>query len=352
MIPREEAQKRADRIKAFREELAAVERDGALSLTAEQHEAVVAYHSGILGELARAYDVDRTTAERDLSLGMRIVSLLGAAALTGAVVLFFLDIWASLPTAAQVGIAWGAPIFAVAAAAAAARIERTLYFTAILAFLATGCYVLDVSVLGTVLNARPSSTPLLVWAVFASLLAYAWDLSWLIALAAISFIAFFASTVVWMSGFPVDVSLERPETVLVPAVAVFASSLLPLHQSRSGFPIALRRIGLAALFIALLAVSEIGWLSFLPWSPRAVEHFYQMVAFGVAATAIWLGIHRGWPDTLNMAAAFFGLLLLLRYLDWWWDWMPTSLFFFIVAATAIGCLLLLRRIRARVGGAR
>ncbi len=351
-MPRDEAQKRADRIRAFREELSEIERDGALSLTPEQREAVRKYHSGLLGELARAYDVDRSAAERDLSLGMRIVALLGAAALTGAVVLFFLDIWGSLTSSAQVGIAWAAPLVAIAGAAAAARVERTLYFTAILSFLAVGCFVLNVSVLGTVLNAVPSSTPLLVWTLFACLLAYNWDLSWLIALAALSFIGFFASTAVWVSGFPIDVTLERPETIFAPAIAVFGSSMLSLNRTRGGFPVALRRIGLAALFIAMFAVATFGSLSFLPWTAKTVEHFYQLLGFAVAGTAMWIGIRQGWSDTLNMGAAFFGLLLLLEYVDWWWQWLPTSLFFFIVAVTALGCLMLLKRIRARLGGAR
>lgn len=352
VMPRGDAQKRADRIRAFVEELSAIEHDGALSLTPEQRERVATYHGGILAELARAYDVDTSAAEHDLSLGMRIVSLLGAAALTGAVVLFFLDIWGSLSSGAQVGIAWAAPILAVAGAAVAARVERTLYFTAILSFVAVGCFVLNVSALGAVFNARPSSTPLLLWTVFACLLAYAWDLSWLIALAALSFIGFFASTVVWLGGFPIDVTLERPESVLAPAAGVFLGASLPLHRRRSGFPVTLRRVGLSAFFLPLLLLGELGSWSFLPWGTTTVEHFYQVVGFICAAAAIAIGIRNGWPDTMNIGAGFFGLLLLFRYLDWWWAWMPTSLFFLIVALTAIGCLLLLRRIRSRLGGAR
>ncbi len=322
-----------------------------MSLTPDQREAVLKYHDRTLADLARTYDVDRTAAERNLSLGMRIVALLGAAALTGAVVLFFLDSWGSLTSGVQLAIAWAAPLVALGAAAYAARRERTLYFTAILSFLAAGCFVLDVSVVGTVLNARPSSTPLLIWALFAALLAYAWDLTWLIALAAISVIAFFASTVVWLAGFPLDVSLARPETILAPAAAVFATSMLGINQVRSGFPVALRRTGLAAFFIALLVLSEVGNLSFLPWQSSTIRHVYQVVGFFFAGAAIWTGVRCGWPDTLNMGAAVFGFLLLLRYVDWWWEWMPTSLFFFLVAATAIGCLLLLRRIRARARNA-
>lgn len=100
MLSRAEAQARADRIRAWREELSAAERDGALTLTPDQRASVVAYHDRLLADLSRACDVDRSEAQHRLSLGMRIVSLLAAAALTGAAVLFFLDIWGALERAA------------------------------------------------------------------------------------------------------------------------------------------------------------------------------------------------------------------------------------------------------------
>jgi hypothetical protein len=82
-----------------------------------------------------------------------------------------------------------------------------------------------------------------------------------------------------------------------------------------------------------------------------VNGLYRLVAFATAAAAMWLGMRRGWSETLNLGALAFAVLLLLRYVDWWWEWMPAYLFFLIVAATAIGSLILLRRCRGAIGGA-
>lgn len=55
---REEAQQRADRIGAFREELAAVEGEGVLLLTKEQRVALERRRTALLEQLARAFDVE------------------------------------------------------------------------------------------------------------------------------------------------------------------------------------------------------------------------------------------------------------------------------------------------------
>ena len=140
-ITREEAQARVNRIDAFRAELEEVERQGAISLTDEQRAHLHAYHQTLLAGLAERFEVDRSRAESQLSLGLRVVSLLGAAACTAAAVLFFQRFWGLLSTPVQVAVVWIAPLAALAGAVATARVERTLYFTALLSILAFGCFV-------------------------------------------------------------------------------------------------------------------------------------------------------------------------------------------------------------------
>jgi hypothetical protein len=349
VLARESAQRRADRIRAFQDELAAARADGALVLTPAQDASLREYHGGLLAQLARTYDVDRSDAQHQLSLGMRVVSLLGAAALTGAVVLFFLDVWGALPSAGQIAIAWAAPVIALAGAVYAARIERTRYFTAMLSFLALGCFIMNVAVLGTVLNSVPSSTPLLIWAAFALILAYEWDLGWMLAAGAAGILAYFATAMVSLVGFPLDIALQRPELLFVPAAAVYSASLLRVNQARGAFPVILRRVGLIVLLLAVIVLGEAGGMSFLPLSNQSVRAFYQVVGAVLAALAIWIGMRKGWRETLNIGAIAMAVLLFLRYIDWWWDWMPTYLFFLIVAVTAIASLVILRRLRARMG---
>lgn len=349
-ITREQAQKRVDRINEFRAELADAERDGALSLTDDQRTRLTSYHEALLTALAQRFEVDRSRAESQLSLGLRIVSFLGAAACTIAAILFFQRFWGSLSSPVQVLIVWTAPLAALAAASATARMERTLYFTALLSTLAFSCFVLNVAVLGTILNARPSPMPLLVWSAFAFALVYAWDLRLMLFAGAACAIGFFSTSIVNWYGLPLDMALARPESVLVPAALVAAFAHAAPNRTRFGFPQTLRLVGLIVLSFAVLILGESGTMSQLPLRTRTVEYLYQIVGFALAASMLTVGIRRRWTETINLGAGLFGVLLLLRFVDWWWDLMPKYLFFLIVGLTAIVLMVILRRLRQTAAG--
>ena len=344
-LTRQQAQARADRIRAFRDELAAAERDGALALTPEQRLSLQAYHDALLASLTTRFDVDRSAAQHQLSLGLRVVSLLGAVALTTAAVLFFERIWGLLPSAGQVAVVWAAPLAALWAAHRTARVERTLYFTAVLAVLAFGCFVLDVYALGAILNARESPLPLLAWSAFALALAYAWNLRLLLVAGAACAIGFLAAVTVTWSRLPWDLFFVRPESLLIPAAMVAAASAAPFNAKRGLFPETLRAVGFGIIALTIVVLSSVGEASRLWFLPRTIEHIYQVTGFVYAAVLIGAGVRRGWTEAVNIGAALFGLLLFLRFVDWWWDWMPKYLFFLIVGATALAFMFVLRRLR-------
>jgi uncharacterized membrane protein len=348
-ITREQAQERVNRITAFQAELDELERSGAIHLTDEQRAHLRDYHQTLLDALAERFEVDRSRAESQLSLGLRIISVLGAAACTAAVILFFQRIWGSISSPLQIALVWAAPLAALAGATFTARVERTLYFTALLSVLAFGCFVLNVYVVGTILNARPSPQPFLVWSAFALALAYAWDLRLLLAAGAGSAIAYCSMAIVHWSGLPLEAVFERPESALMPAalVAVFAQA--DVNRKRYGFAQTLRLVGLLALSIAVLVLGESGGLSQLPLGTKTVEYLYQLAGFALAAFMLTIGIRRRWTETINLGAAFFGVLLLLRFVDWWWDVIPKYLFFLIVGMTAIAMMVVLRRLRRMAG---
>jgi hypothetical protein len=351
-VTREQAQARADRIRAFRDELRAAESDGAVRLTDAQRATLAAYHDQLLTAFSQQFDVDRSDAQQRLSLGLRVVSLLGAVALTTAAVLFFQRVWGLLPSASQIAIVWIAPLAALWGAHHTARRERTLYFTALLAIVAFGCFVLDVAVLGAVFNARESQLPLLAWAAFALAIAYAWNLRLLLAAGAICAMAFCAAVVVTWSHIPWDAFFVRPESLLVPAAVVAAVSVAPFNERRAGFPQTLRGVGFGAIALVIVVLSTFGEASRLWLSPRTIEHVYQVVGFGYAIAIVAAGVRRGWNETVNLGASLFGLLLLLRFVDWWWDWMPKYLFFLVVGATALLFMFVLRRLRGVVAQGR
>jgi hypothetical protein len=202
LVTREDAQRRVDRIRAFREELAELERLGVVALDGGQQDRLRRFHEEAVASLASRFDVDSTEAERRLSLGMRVASFLGAIALSAAVYFFFYRFWGSLSTGAQVVVLAAAPLAALAGMELAARKERTLYVAGILGLVAVACFVLDLNVLGAIFNLTPSPGAFLAWAAFAGLLAYAYGLRLLLLAAIAGFTVFFSSQVAgWSLGF-------------------------------------------------------------------------------------------------------------------------------------------------------
>src|SRR5260221_1250968 len=167
-----EAQKRADRIRSFLDELRQLEAEQVVQLTGAQRERLARYHDDVLRDLAGRFDIDTTDAQKQMSWGMRIASFLGALALCAAVSVFFRRFWGLLSTPAKVALLLAAPIAALAATHLAALRDRTLYFASILGLVAFGCFVLDLMMLGDIFNITPSPKAFLPWAAFGFLLAY------------------------------------------------------------------------------------------------------------------------------------------------------------------------------------
>ncbi len=150
------AQQRADRIAAFRAELAELREAGVLEVDRKRLAAIEKYHESVLGDLVRRFDVDLTLRGRQLSLGMRIASLLGAIAFSFAAWFFFQRIWGYLATPVQLGLLVTGPVAAVLGTAYAARREKSLYFTTILAILAFALFAIDLSVAGAMFSLSDS----------------------------------------------------------------------------------------------------------------------------------------------------------------------------------------------------
>jgi hypothetical protein len=140
-------QKRADRIHAFEAELRDLEAEGVVALGEEQRKRVQRHHNAVLQRLAGEFDIDTTEEQKQLSLGMRLVSLLGAIALCASLFFVFYRYWGYLGTAVQVAIVVAAPVVATAGLEFSARREKTLYIAAIVGLVAVGGFVLNLSVL-------------------------------------------------------------------------------------------------------------------------------------------------------------------------------------------------------------
>lgn len=351
------AQARADRITAFRLELAELEREGVLALPAEERSRIGSHHETLLRALAARFDVDVGERERQLSWGMRILSLLGAVALASSAYFFLYQVWGLLATPFQVAILAGGPALLLAATDFAARRERSGYFASLIGLVALTAFILNVVILGRIFNLTPTPHAFLAYGLFGALLATVYG-GRLILVASLGSLAFWlAAVLVSWNGAVWTECWKRPETFFPAGLLLLAGSAVrPIRATRairSGIlqsemvPV-LRTAGLAVFLGAVVFLTYFGEHSFL--APRfdddAIETSYQVFGFAVCAAAIWLGIRHGWPDVVNTGALFFLLLLLLRLVDWWWDWMPRSYFFLIIGSIVVLALWGLSKLRS------
>lgn len=341
-----EAQRRADRIAAFRAEAAALEADGVLALTPEQRERVARHHDDLLRGFARQFDVDISEGEKRLSLGMRIASSLGALALAASAFLFFRRFWGLLDTPVQVAILVAAPLLALAATHFAALREKTGYFASLAGLLTFACFVLDLVMLGQIFNLTPTDSSLLLWGACGLLLAYTYDLRLLLAAGLLALGGFLAArTGTWGGCYWLDFG-ERPENFLPAGLLFFSLPLLLPHRRRADFPTYYRLFGLLFLFFPLLVLANWGEGSYLPFPDDAIEAGYQIAGFLLGGAAAAVGLRRGWRETVNTGTAFWVVFLFTKLFDWWWDWMPKYLFFLMLGLLAVAVLALLKYLRS------
>ncbi|MGP3791287.1 DUF2157 domain-containing protein [Pseudomonas sp. B392_1p] len=344
-LSRDQAQQRADDIQAFRRELERLQQEQALSLTAPQHRQLDAHHARLLDDYRHVFDIDPNQHARQLSLGMRIASLLGALALVASVLFLFHQFWGYFDTALQVALLVGASVASLLLTFAVRQRDASGYFSKMIALLALACLVLNTVMLGQIFNLTPSDNVLLAWAAYALLLAYACEARLLLAAGLICLLGFIAAKINAWSGF-YWLNLEFPEHFFLAGLLCFlAPHWLPKGRFDS-FASTYRLFGLLALLGPVLVLAHWGAGSHLPWSIELIEGGYQVLGFAGSALAIWLGARRDWPEVVNTGLCFFIIFLFSKLFDWWWEVMPKYLFFLMLSLVAVLILLILRRLRA------
>jgi len=343
-----EAQREADRIRAFREGLREFERRNALTLTTEQRSHFEEWSAARLTELAAQYDVDTSVSQKQVSWGMRIVSTLGGLAICAAVVLFFSRFWGYLDTPAQVAIVLLTPLAALAGVEYAAQRERTLYFAGLMAPVALACFIMNLAVLGRIFNLTSTENALLAWGAFALLLAYRYRLRPLLVPGLGLLVSYGSAAWTARLGYRWLDFGDRPEHFAAMGLLLFATPMAAHHKRNSDFPAVYRLMGALAFFVAVLSLAEWGSRSYLPMETKHVEILYEFTGLAASAGAIWLGIARQWDGVVNTGALFFAIFLFCRLYHWWWDVMPKYLFFAVIGAIAIVLVLAFKRVRGRL----
>ena len=343
-LSKQAAQRRVDQIAAFREEAAALEREG-VALGAEDLARARAHQDLLLAQFAREFDVDRSARERQMSAGMLLASVFGAAAMTAAVVSFVYRVWGTMPTAAQVTLVTLAPIAALLVAAVAAALERTRYVASLFATVACAAFALQLYVLGSVFNLRSSPHVLGLTGAFALMVALPWRLMLPFAVGAVALSVYAPALAMWATGVSWTNVVSRPEFIaasMTIAVRVVSRGSDDLTRAAR---LLLMVLALGMLFLMTVRVMP----SVLPASEETVAIVYQVLAAVVTVALLVAGIRSGSEEVTLLGTLFGAAFLLSRFVDWWWDWMPRYLFFLIVGAVAVLALLALMRLRAAAG---
>jgi uncharacterized membrane protein len=342
------AQQRADRIAAFRAELAELEKEEGLTLTADQRAHLDGHLQRILAGLNQQFGADINESERRLSWGMRLVSLFGGVAFFVALFLFLQRIWGALPIAAHVSVLVVTPLLLLAATAYGASRRVASYYLGLLG-LATGmAFVLGLNVLGSIFNAAPSANVLLAWGAFAVLLAYAVGLRLLLG-AGLALLC--AWTAAWfaMRGGDYWMSFLHCGSHLIPgAVALYAVPWLSRGRNPHDFDFVYRLCGSAIGLIALLILSQSADLCCPAPATRMVETLHQIAGLLLSSGVVWHGLRLCRNGLVNLGAMGFVTFLFVCLHGWWWDWMPRYLFFLLIGMIAFGLLAFFRRLRRRL----
>lgn len=342
---RTEAQQRADDIGVFRKELARLEGEGILRLDEAQRQALETHHATVLTQLSSRFDIDDDSKSKQLSLGMRIASFVGALALAASVFFLFYQFWGHFSTSMQVTVLVAAAFGTFLATMWVHRKDSSGYFTKLAALVAFACFVLNIVMLGQIFNITPSDKALLPWAALALLLAYSFDLRLLLAAGILCLIAFVsARTGAWSGMYWIHFG-ERPENFFPAAVAVFTVPQILNHTRFSGFAQIYRIFGMLALFLPMLVLAHWGYISYLDLNRDLIEGIYQVLGFLGTGSLIWYGTRRHWHDVVNTGVTLFVVFLYTKLFDWWWDAMPKYLFFLLMGLTAILLLVIFKRLR-------
>jgi uncharacterized membrane protein len=339
------AQARADRIAAFRNELAVLQREGVATLDPAMLDRIRTHHDAVLRALSAETELDLTAGEARLSAGMRIATVLGAAALSAAYGFLVASLWNDLGRPMRLALVTIPPILLALGTGLAARRERSGYVASIVATVATIAFGVNLTALGVLYDLPDSRNFLLAVGSFAMVLAYGHGLllpllagiiglgGWLWSLAAIP-------QGRWWDG----AYMQFEPLLLVGLLAMVVPRVV--RRGPPLFAVAWRAVGAFGVVLALLVLGQTDSASLFDGGPeRLIEGGYQVLGLVAFIGLIWQGLRRDQGELVRAGTLGMALLLFLRSVDWFWDMMPKWLFFLLVGALAFGALLVLRRLR-------
>jgi hypothetical protein len=345
--PRRAAQARADQIRAFRRELHELRAAKVVRLSSEQEAGVADYHERLLAALARDFDVDQSEREGQLSRGLRLASLFGAAALIATVTALVERVWGELGLPAQVTLLTAFPLASLAGVHVAAERERTRYVAGLFALVACGTAWFAIGMIARLLDLPLSE--LLLWpaAAFGLAVAASYGFRLVFALSLGVFGMASASVFFAAGGVPWTVVFERLEPLAGVAIVLLVGSRY-MEPAGEPFGHAARQAALALVLGALLLLANVRGFSLLPFQPGTALAIYQVLFVPVALVFLWRALRSDDGVGAALVTAALALFLFVRYVDWFWDLLPAWAFFLVMSATAFAVIAALRKARRRV----
>lgn len=343
---RKAAQQRADRIASFKAELTDLAKEGGLTLTAEQQSGLDAHLQGLLTQLRAEYGVDVTDSTKRVSWGMRVASLLAAAAFLAAAILFLHRVWGGLSLPIQVLILTTAPVALLVAAEIAFTRGAGRYYVGLIALAAGVALVMELSALGAVLNLADSPHVLLAWGAFALFIAYAYGLRLILAAGLVLLCAWTAALALDFQGYNWADFMQSSQFLIPGAAALYVVPWLTRGRGPEGFDLVYRLCGAVVGLFSLLLLSTAGDLCCGDLATTSVAAVYQIIGLLLSGALVAHGLRLAKASLVNLGAASFVVFLFVRLHSWWWNWLPKYLFFLVLGIIAFGLLLVFRRIRS------
>ena len=184
------------------------------------------------------------------------------------------------------------PALFVVATMKLAQKDSNGYFTKIVATIALAAFVLNITMLGRIFNIPPSENAFLLWAIFATLLAYATGARMLLGLGIILLAAFIgAKSGTWSGMYWLSFG-DRPEHFFLASVIIFGLSFIPHRYFMDFLPI-YRTFGTLLALLPILVLANWGYVSYLSFPIETIENFYQIGGFVLSAMIIFLGVKKG-----------------------------------------------------------
>ncbi len=319
-----------------------------LRLTDSQDADIADYHRNIIRDLTARFDTDADDSGRQLSMTMRIVSVIGAFLLGSTVFLFFYHSWAAFDLKIQTFLLCAAPLVTFAGALVIRARDRTGYFSRLSAALCYASFVLAVVVLPPLWNVNIGSASVLSCTIFGFIMAYEMRSRLQLCAALIGVLIYSAALITVSVGAPWWAFAERPENFyLGGALLVIIPCIIP-QDRYADFATLYRFFGVVTLFGSLLILASWPSLSYLDYGAPAVRVAYKSAMLAAGGLGIYIGVTRQLSDISLLSGLSLLFLMGLEAYDWLLPRLTVYQFFLLMSAFAICALYFLRVLRARL----